>query len=101
MTDSDQKLDRLMDPAEEAKARSLTGAQLERIDEVLLAQTAQQWSKVAKVIAWTMKELASEFPDLPDIFYANRIKYLAAQGTIEAPGNLDRMRFSEIRLTQS
>jgi hypothetical protein len=39
-----------------------------------------------------------EFPGLPDVFYALRIKHLAESGAIEAAGNLNRMRYSEIRL---
>ena len=87
-----------MDAEQEAMARALTEAQLKRIDEALLAQTTHQWSKVARVIGYAMRDLRSEFPDLPDVFYAIRVKHLAATGKIEAAGNLDRMRFSEVRL---
>jgi uncharacterized protein (DUF4213/DUF364 family) len=44
--------------------------------------------------------LKDEYPDLPDMFYTSRIKHLAATGVIEAAGNLDRIRFSEVRLRQ-
>lgn len=90
-----------MDAEEEAMARALTEAQLQRIDEALLAQTTHQWSKVARVIGYTMRDLRSEFLGLPDVFFASRIKHLAATGKIEAAGNLDRMRFSEVRLPES
>ena len=51
-----------------------------------------------------MRTLGEQFPELPDVFYSGRIFYskpfghLAAAGLIEAAGNLNRMRFSEVRL---
>jgi len=45
-----------------------------------------------------MLALSREFPHMPDGFYSTRIKHLAESGAIEAAGNLNRMRFSEIRL---
>ncbi|WEK97612.1 DUF3658 domain-containing protein [Xanthomonas oryzae] len=38
--------------------------------------------------------------DIPDIFYAQRIRYLVSAGHLEASGNLNRMRFSEVRLSR-
>ena len=35
---------------------------------------------------------------LPDIYYAQRIKQLVRDGAVVAEGNLDFMRFSEVRL---
>src|SRR5437868_6471730 len=99
MPDSrEPKQDRSMTPDQEARARSLTPAELQRVDTVLLSHTADRWKKVAMVVAKTMGELSREFPGLPDVFYASRVKHLVTSGQLEAAGNLDRMRFSEIRL---
>jgi hypothetical protein len=99
MTDShDVKLDRPLTTEEEAQVRLLTAADLKRIDECLLSNTSHQWSKVARVIGQTMLVLSREFPGMPDVFYSARIKHLADSGAIEAAGNLDRMRHSEIRI---
>lgn len=99
MTESDDKQpDRSLTPEEEAQARLLTAADLKRIDECLLSNTSHQWRKVARVIGQTMLALSHEFPGMPDVFYAVRIKHLAESGAIETAGNLDRMRYSEIRL---
>jgi hypothetical protein len=87
-----------MDAEQEARARSLTPAELARIDEALLSHTSNRWKKVAMVIYESMKLLETEIPRVPDVFFASRIKDLAATGKIEAAGNLDRMRFSEVRL---
>ena len=99
MPDSrEPKQDRSMTPDEEARAHSLKPAELQRIDTVLLSHTTDRRKKVAMVVVETMRELSGEFPNLPDVFYAQRIKSLAKSGMIESAGNLDRMRFSEIRL---
>jgi hypothetical protein len=101
MTDfDDKKPDGPLTPEAEAKARLLTPAQLQRIDECLLSHVSQQFRKVAYVIGQMMKEINGEFPGIPDVFYGLRIKHLAESGVIEAAGNLNRMRFSEIRLPE-
>jgi hypothetical protein len=98
MTDFDSGPDHPMTPEEEGRARLLTPAELQRIDEALLSNAAHQFYKVARVVGGTMRELGNDFSGLPDVFYASRIKHLVASGQLEAAGNLDRMRFSEIRL---
>lgn len=40
-------------------------------------------------------------PGLPDVFFAKRIKQLANDGLLEVFGDLNRMRYSEIRLESS
>lgn len=102
MSDADDlESDHPLTPEEEARARSLTAENLERIDEVLLSNISHQFRKVAYVIGRTMTVLQREFPDLPDVFYSSRVKHLAKSGAIEAAGNLDRMRYSEIRLQEA
>ena len=100
MTDFDSEPDGPMTPDEEAQARSLTAAELQRIDAVLLSHTTDRRKKVAMVVFETMRELSGEFPHLPDVFYGHRVKHLAESGMVESAGNLDRMRFSEIQLAQ-
>jgi hypothetical protein len=98
MSDSDDTdPDCPLTPKEEAKARRLTDADLQRIDACLLSYTSHQWRKVAYVIGRTMLDLHREFP-LPDVFYSSRIKHLVDSGAIEAAGNLNRMRHSEVRV---
>jgi hypothetical protein len=90
----------LNDPStrEAKQAPSLTAADLQRIDECLLSHTSQEWQKVARVIGSTMAVLRPQFPNVPDVFYAQRIKHLAEAGAIEAVGDLNRIRYSEVRI---
>jgi hypothetical protein len=94
--DDDRAPDGDLDPEEEARASLLTDVEIQRIDACLLSHTSHQWRKVARVILHTMMELSPQ--EMPDRFYARRIKHLAATGMIESVGNLNRMRYSEIRL---
>jgi hypothetical protein len=82
------------------KKSELKTADLARIDSCLMSFIPDRYSKVAFVIGQAMLKLKDEYPGLPDKFYASRIKHLAAIGVIEAVGNLDRIRFSEVRLTE-
>ena len=94
----DDKPDGALTFEQKARAARLTANQLERIDQCLLSQASRNWQKVARIIGQTMMVVGSEFPGLPDVFYSSRIKHLVKSGVLEAVGNLDRMRFSEVRL---
>lgn len=94
----DDKPDRSLTIEEQARAARLTPNQLERIDQCLLSHASRNWQKVARIIGQTMMAVEGEFPSLPDGFYSSRIKHLVKSGVLEAVGNLDRMRFSEVRL---
>jgi uncharacterized protein DUF3658 len=71
---------------------------LHRIDECLLSHGSREWQKVARVIGSVMAVLGPQFPNAPHVFYAQRIKHLAEIGAIEAAGDLNRIRYSEVRI---
>ena len=77
---------------------SLSPDDVQAIDNALVANSHTHWRKVAYVVCIAMDAYPEQFHDIPDIFYAARIKTLVSQGLLEAQGNLSRMRFSEIRL---
>jgi hypothetical protein len=87
LSEEDQKL-----------ASGLTPADLELIDATLLSECASSWRKVARVIGTAMRSLQHQFPDIPDGYYAQRVVLLVNSGSLESQGNVDHMRFSEIRL---
>ena len=87
----------------------------ELVDQAILAQCRPQFYKVARVIIMVAKDLKVPYPmegllvDDPltrkelkgtDVqFIADRIKALVKAKKLELAGNLNRWRFSEIRLT--
>jgi len=87
-------------PEEEARIALLTESELNAIDEALLSNALPQWRKVAMVVVLTMRGFDFA-PAIPDAFYARRIQQLVAQGRLESQGNVEFMRFSEVRLPQS
>jgi hypothetical protein len=84
---------------EEAKiAASLSSDFVERVDQELLAHAKPRNRKVAMLVGLAMGNPAIRVPGLPDTFYAQRVRALVDRGALVAEGNLDFMRYSEVRL---
>ena len=83
-----------------ARIAQLAESDLRAIDEALLANAKRRWQKAAMVIATTMFDYGKSIPDIPDTFYNIRLRKLVDEGRLEAQGNLDFMRFSEVRLPE-
>jgi hypothetical protein len=95
----EEELDSAPTAAELKIINKLTPDQVKRIDEVLLAQTALEWRKVARVVGSAMLQMKGEYPGLPDVYYSGRIAELVTAGKLQSQGNLRRMRFSEVRIS--
>ena len=65
---------------------------------MLLAQATQTWRKVARIVGLATGELSERLPDIPDVYYAQRVRRLVAVGELESQGDLAYMRYSEVRL---
>jgi hypothetical protein len=86
---------------EQSAVAELTDTDLEIIDAAILGNSSTQWLKVARVVASTDKALAARYPSLSYLFYAQRLIQLAKQGRLESQGNLEFMRFSEVRIPEA
>ena len=91
--------DRPLDTDDLQAAAALAVDDIEAIDRALLAASATSWRKVALVVSVAMDTYPGLYLDVPDVFYAQRVRALVATGHLQARGNLHRMRFSEIRLS--
>jgi hypothetical protein len=76
----------------------LRPAEVALIDEALLTECASSWRKVARVVGGALGTLQDQLPGVPDGYYAQRIAVLVSAGNLESQGNLQHMRFSEVRL---
>ena len=76
----------------------LSEEELNKIDSVLMSFASTRNRKVARVVMSTMSELRELELGIPDIFYGQRVKLLVEKGLLVADGNLDYMRYSEVRL---
>jgi hypothetical protein len=84
-------------PDQEILVAQLTNEEIKEIDNALLANTCDKWRKVARVVGTTMLDFPCRLEGVPDVFYSQRIKKLVNDGLLESQGNLDYMRFSEVR----
>lgn len=90
-----------LSPDQLAIVDKLTNEQIEDIDNSLLENCPIRWRKVAAVVGITMtRQMMDDYPGVPDIFYAQRVRALVERGILESSGNLDYMRYSEIRLAE-
>ena len=92
--------DTLLDAEEQAFVDGLTPAQVQRIDEALLSDCIASGRKVARIIGTAFTLLRDEIPDVPLGLYSRRVQALVAAGRLKSRGNLDYMRFSEVRLAR-
>jgi len=83
---------------EQSAVAKLTAADLQVIDAAILANSSNRWLKVARVVTSAEDALSNSYPDLSYVFYAQRLIRLAEEGRLESQGNLEYMRFREIRL---
>jgi hypothetical protein len=85
---SEDQNDSPLTPEQEELVNKLKVSEIERIDEAVLSNISGYWKKVASVVGATMMDLESRVEGILDIYYANRIIYLAEKGLIESQGNL-------------
>ena len=74
----------------------LSKSDLAEMDRVLLSRTDGRWRKTAFIVAGAMADIA-RLEGVPDVFFAGRVKRLVSDGRLEAKGDLNYMRFSEVR----
>ena len=92
--------DSRLDAEEQAIVDRLTDVQVQRIDEALLSDCVARGRKVARIIGTAFTLLRDEIPDVPLGLYSRRVQALVAAGKLDSRGNLDYMRFSEVRLAR-
>ena len=94
----EERPDPPLDVQQSLRVSKLTQAELQEMDSELLAQASNSWRKVARIVGMTIGVMRARIPDVPDIYYAQRVQNLVANGKLESQGNLAFMRFSEVRL---
>lgn len=72
-----------------------------RVDQLLLNELRDSWQKCAMVVGGALIRAPEEFDEIPDWFFARRLLELQKRDLIEAHGNLEHMRSSEVRLKPS
>ena len=83
---------------ERSAAARLTSSDITFIHSAILSCALPRWQKVARVVIRTIEKLEPRYPEFSSAFYVQRVQILADQGKLESQGDLDYMRFSEVRL---
>jgi hypothetical protein len=89
-----------LDVEQSLRVSKLTQDDLWDIDRELLDQSARSWRKVSRVVSSTMDKLSSRIPDVPEVYYAQRVRHLVEVGKLESQGDLHYMARSEVRLAR-
>jgi hypothetical protein len=90
--------DTLLDEEEQETVDQLSPGQVQSIDDALLAECVPSWRKVARVIGVAIQSVPGGFPEVSAGYYAQRVIFLVLAGRLQSQGNLEYMRFSEVRL---
>ncbi len=88
MSEQDVKPDPPLTPEQALRVSRLRQEDLWEMDRVLLAQSTPTWRKLARIVGMTIGELSERFPNIPDVYYAQRVRHLVAVGKLESQGNL-------------
>ncbi|MCU7933189.1 MAG: DUF3658 domain-containing protein [Candidatus Thiodiazotropha sp. (ex Codakia rugifera)] len=83
---------------QEALVRKLKKEDVVKIDKALISNASEKWRKIARIVAVTMNESLKHYPQIPDIYYAKRIRLLVKTGSLEAQGYTENMRYGEVRI---
>lgn len=87
-------------PDQKRTVDQLTEADIKEIDQNLLENASEEWSKVSRLVLATMIERHEGITGLPESFYAERVANLVKEGRLESQGDLSDMKLSEVRLAK-
>lgn len=90
--------DTQLEPDEQVVVDRLTPSDTTLIDKALLTDCISTWRKVARIVGRALDQVPETLADVPVAYFAQRVKALVATGKLESQGNLDHIRFSEVRL---
>lgn len=83
---------------EQAMAARLTPSELDAVDQALVAGSVTTWRTVARVVGDALVSLHAQPGPPPLGLLLQRVQRLVHRGQLQARGNIDFMRLSEVRL---
>jgi hypothetical protein len=93
-----EEADEELSDEQQKRVSLLTAEEIATLDAAILRNCSTQFRKIARVVGSSLGELQEIIPNVPDLFYAQRIRQLIADGKLESQGNITAMRFGEIKL---
>ncbi len=98
LAEEEPEPDPSLTPNQEELVAELSDEDLQEIDRLLLSHATHSWRKVAMLVGLAMRDNKGHKKGVPDILYSQRVRKLVEQGRLVSEGNLQYMRFSEVRL---
>ena len=83
---------------EQEIASGLTQADIQALDDALIAGAVTSWRNVSRIVGDAMVTLQGRVPALPLGIYMRRLEAIVQGGRLETRGNTRFMRLSEARL---
>ena len=96
--DEDDPPDLPLSAEEDAIYAALTEDDLRAMDAALLEDCVRYGRKVARIVGTAFMGAKFRDRDIPPLCFAQRVVELVRQGKLVAEGNLNYMRYSEVRL---
>ena len=75
----------------------LSESDLQNIDNYIFSYVSTSWRKNTYIVGLTFCELSDQYPDLSDVCYSIRLKYHAAKYAFEVKGEIDLIRYCELK----
>jgi len=98
LLDDDDELPALPEPGEFALTEQLGPHGLHMVDDALLAHAKPTWLKVARIVHDALNSGGFAIEDDAVDLHVRRVGELVRSGLLDAQGNLNRPRFSEVRV---
>jgi hypothetical protein len=98
LVDDEDRLPDFPDEEEQAFALELGAEGLSKIDKTIISSARANWLKVARIIGDAIEAGGFDYSDAIVDLHARRVMEIVASGALESQGNLERPRFSEVRI---
>ncbi|MDO6721636.1 DUF3658 domain-containing protein [Psychrosphaera sp. 1_MG-2023] len=95
----EQPIESIITEDDLAYLQTLSPELLEKVDSLLYAKTSERWSKIAMVISKANKEVKILDPNITYDQLLSRLHIIIKSGKLSSQGNINIMRFSEVRRT--
>lgn len=79
------------------RVSNLTESEIKWIDKTIIACTHKRYLKQARVVIQASEKVEEQLNGIPFTYYSLRIQELVKNNLLESIGDLNIMRFSEIR----
>jgi len=102
LRDTDERSDNDVHLTDQARQNiaALTNEDIASIDEQLFSLCDGQFRKIAHIVGMVMSLQPKCRSEIPDVFYAQRVRMLVERGVLQAQGDLTRMGCCEVRIRQ-